>query len=304
MNKPNPLCLRAVDFVSVSDEERGDSADGRTLEGYAAVFNVPTEINSWEGKFTEQIARGAFRKSLGERMPVLQFDHGHDARTGTVPIGKFEDLREDRQGLKVVARLFDNPVVEPIRQAIEGGAISGMSFRFKVVRDEWHDSDGVRVKGEELGKLLWDPGKRGPLKRTIREVQLFEAGPVVFPAYAETSVGVRSLTDDERLALSEEYVRTSSIESESAATISDGDESSAGPEPEERSEAESVEGEPEGDRRDTVDGDSADESREGEPTIEGSAEDADRSKVTSSGLTSDVRRRKLFLMSIQKPEGE
>lgn len=195
----NRLCTRAVDFVPLGEEERASKeSDGRTMEGYAAVFNVDTEIKSWEGQFNERIARGAFKKTIAERKPVLQFDHGRDARTGSVPIGAIGEIREDRKGLFVSARLFDNPVVEPIRQAIEGEAISGMSFRFKVVRDDWTDKDGKKLKRDELVELLYSPGERGPLLRTIREVELFEAGPVVFPAYEATSVGVRS--DAEREA--------------------------------------------------------------------------------------------------------
>lgn len=207
MPKPSRLCLRSVEFRAAE----GNMDDGRTLEGYAAVFNEPTEINSYEGRFSEEIAPGAFKKTINERKPVLQFDHGHDARTGTVPIGAIQELREDPEGLFVQARLFDNPVVEPIRQAIEGGAISGMSFRFQVVRDEWRDAAGELVKPGELSQMLYNSGKRGPLKRTIKEVQLFEAGPVVFPAYEQTSVGVRSvedISDEDRAALIEEYARS------------------------------------------------------------------------------------------------
>ncbi len=173
-----------------------DDGDGLTLEGYAAVFDTPTRIDSWEGQFEEVVARGAFKKTLRERTPVLQFDHGHDVRTGSVPIGAIETLKEDARGLFVRARLFDNPVVEPIRQAIEGGAIDGMSFRFRVIRDEWQEpSDKDRAKG-----ML--------PKRTVREVQLFELGPVVFPAYQETSVGVRS-DDDSSTATSDDAADTS-----------------------------------------------------------------------------------------------
>lgn len=186
--KPSRLCLRAVEFRASKND-----SDGRTLEGYAAVFDTPTRIDSWEGTFDEEIARGAFAKTLGERTPVLQFDHGHDARTGSVPIGKIEKLSEDKTGLFVQAHLFDNPVVEPIRQAIEGGAIDGMSFRFRVTREDWFDKDDEPVAASDLGKLLWNPRDRGPLKRIIREVELFELGPVVFPAYEATSVGVRSI---------------------------------------------------------------------------------------------------------------
>lgn len=194
------LCYRAVEFRAESTSD-----DGRTLEGYAAVFDDPTRIDSWEGEFDEIIKRGAFSKTIGERTPVLQFDHGRDARTGSVPIGAIQELREDKTGLFVRAGLFENEVVEPIRQAIAGGAIDGMSFRFRVTREDWFDKDGKSVPASELNSLLWKPGDRGPLKREIREVQLFELGPVVFPAYEGTTVGVRSLLanlpEDERQAL-------------------------------------------------------------------------------------------------------
>lgn len=189
--KPSPLCSRSVEFRA-----SGEHSDGRTLEGYAAVFDVATRIDSWEGTFDEVVAKGSFKRTLNARMPVLQFDHGRDVRTGSVPIGSIQEIREDDHGLFISARLFDNNVVEPIRQAIEGDAIRGMSFRFRVVRDEWRDQAGKLVKADELLELLWDPGDRGPLVRTIKEVELFEAGPVVFPAYDATSVGVRSLLAD------------------------------------------------------------------------------------------------------------
>ena len=43
---------RAVDFEPLPEEERaGNQGDGKTLEGYAAVFDADTEIKSWEGHF-------------------------------------------------------------------------------------------------------------------------------------------------------------------------------------------------------------------------------------------------------------
>ncbi|GGM55569.1 hypothetical protein GCM10012275_28330 [Longimycelium tulufanense] len=211
MSTPARLLTRAFEFEATDDKQHGD---GRTLEGYAAVFDEPTEIDSWEGRFVETIARGAFRKTLREGEPVLQFDHGKDPRTGTVPIGSFQKLSEDDRGLSVQARLFDNPVVEPIRQAIEGRAIKGMSFRFRVTRDEWRDNVGKLLKGNEIDELLWHPGDRGPLQRTIKEVQLFELGPVVHPAYTSTTVGVRSLTEEDRKAIAAEYARTAAADEE------------------------------------------------------------------------------------------
>lgn len=206
---------RAVDFEPLPEEERAakaDAGDGRTLEGYAAVFDQDTEINSWEGHFKERMVRGAFRKTLKERTPVMQFDHGHDSRFGNLPIGSFEELKEDKHGLKVRGRLFDH--AEPIRQAIEAGAVSGMSFRFKVVRDSWADDKGnpITDRNELMDKLY--NAKKGdkPLQRTIKEVKLMEAGPVVFPAYPQTTVGVRSMTDDQRKRAIEDL--TSGFEAE------------------------------------------------------------------------------------------
>jgi HK97 family phage prohead protease len=173
MKAPKALLTRACSF----ETRAKDDDDGLTLEGYAAVFDDPTRIDSWEGTFDEVIAAGAFAKTIRDRKPVMQFDHGHDIATGSVPIGSIEDIREDRQGLFVRARLHDNARVEPIRQAIASGAIDGMSFRFRVIREEWDESGDTPV-------------------RTIREVELFELGPVVFPAYASTTVGVRSLLAD------------------------------------------------------------------------------------------------------------
>ena len=167
------LVCRSAPFTM----RNADDGDGFTLEGYGAVFDSPTRIDSWEGKFDEIVARGAFKNTLKDRKPVMQFDHGRDVATGSVPIGAIDEIREDDHGLFVRARLHDNPRVEPIRQAIESNAIDGMSFRFRVTRDEWDESGDIPV-------------------RTIRDVQLFEVGPVVYPAYDATSVGVRSLLAD------------------------------------------------------------------------------------------------------------
>lgn len=172
MEHPMQKVERAFDFTIEESESR--DGDGLTLEGYAAVFNTPTEINSWEGKFSETIAPGAFKRSIGDKMPVMQFDHGKHPMIGGIPIGVIRSLTEDATGLRVRARLSDNWLVQPVRDAIRDRAITGMSFRFTPVQDEW-SSDGS--------------------ERTIHAVDLHEVGPVVFPAYAATSVGVRSSDD-------------------------------------------------------------------------------------------------------------
>lgn len=150
--------------------------DGLTLEGYGAVFNTPTLINDWMGDFEEIIAPGAFAKTIRDKGPRgirLQFDHGRHPLIGSIPLGVIEELHEDARGLFVRARLTDNWLIQPIRDAISDGSVQGMSFRFRVLREEV-DSD------------------REPELRTVKEVELFEVGPVVWPAYEQTTVGVRA----------------------------------------------------------------------------------------------------------------
>jgi HK97 family phage prohead protease len=151
-----------------------DVGDGLTLTGYAAVFNSPTRIANYEGDFTEVVAPGAFKRSINAHKPVIQFDHGTHPVIGSVPIASIKELREDERGLYIEARLFDNWMTEPLRDAINGEAITGMSFRFSVVKDTW-----TRAGGEHV--------------RTLKEVKLYELGPVVHPAYLDTSVALRSL---------------------------------------------------------------------------------------------------------------
>jgi HK97 family phage prohead protease len=167
---PRDDLTRAVPFTVT---RAADNADGLTLDGYAAVFDTPTRIDSWEGVFDEQISRGAFAKTLKERTPVIQFDHGHHPLVGSIPIGTMQRAEEDDHGLHIVARLHDNWLIQPVRDAIRDGSIDGMSFRFSVVKEQLDEAGDV------------------PL-RTIQEVKLYEAGPVVWPAYEATSVGVRS----------------------------------------------------------------------------------------------------------------
>ncbi|MEV5607008.1 HK97 family phage prohead protease [Streptomyces sp. NPDC052225] len=183
---------RSAPFLIQRADDGQDDGDGRTLSGYAAVFGEPTEINSWEGSFTETIRRGAFRKTIREQAPVMQFDHGRHPLIGSIPIGSIADLREDEQGLWIEGRISDNWLMQPVRDAIAEGSVTGMSFRFEVVREEWRDAAGKRLKPEEVPDLLWMPGDRGPLQRELVEVRMRELGPVVFPAYGGTSVSVRA----------------------------------------------------------------------------------------------------------------
>jgi HK97 family phage prohead protease len=148
-----------------------------TLHGYAAVFNEDTVIDSWEGRFIERIAPGAFKKTLkerGDKVKVL-FNHGFDPQIGDKPLGKPSVQEEDDRGLKVEVPLDDTSYNRDLVASLRSGALDGMSFRFSVSREEWEEDS----EDSDL-----------PV-RTLRELKLYEYGPVTFPAYEATTAGVR-----------------------------------------------------------------------------------------------------------------
>jgi hypothetical protein len=55
-------------------------------------------------------APGAFKRSLKTKTPSLEFEHGQHASIGTMSLGKFDLIREDRRGLYVEADLLDKIV--------------------------------------------------------------------------------------------------------------------------------------------------------------------------------------------------
>lgn len=192
-------------FMRASD---GEPNDGLTLDGYGAVFNNLTTIDSWEGRFREQIAPGAMKRSFRETPPKIQFDHGHHPMIGSIPIAELRSITEDTDpvlapdgGAHIVGRVFDNWLMQPVRDAISAGAIDGMSFRFSVVREGWTYADGKPLSDAalmaELDRCYYDnvPDEELPI-RALKELKVPEVGPVVWPAYEATSVGMRSKVID------------------------------------------------------------------------------------------------------------
>ncbi|GAA1766135.1 HK97 family phage prohead protease [Streptomonospora arabica] len=202
-----PFALRAAADDGEADD--GEADDGLTLDGFAAVFNRETIIDSWEGRFREAIAPGAMKKSFRENPPRIQFDHGRHPLIGSIPIASVQRIAEESDpelapdgGAHVIGRLHDNWLIEPVRDAIASRSVDGMSFRFGVVRQRWFDASGKEIRDEEalrealMRSWLEDVPDDELILRELRELKVPEVGPVVWPAYEATSVGVRSTVID------------------------------------------------------------------------------------------------------------
>lgn len=183
--------LRDLDVVRAvpwATQTRAASGDGGmpTLVSRFSPFDVWYEIDSyWEGTFLERTIRGAFSKTMRENRSNVRvlYDHGYDMQIGNKILGVADDLREDADSAVGEVPLLDTSYNRDLLPGLEAGGY-GSSFRFRVIRDEWNDEPGTS-----------DYNPAGIPERTIKEVRLFEFGPVTFPANPDATAGVRCLTD-------------------------------------------------------------------------------------------------------------
>src|SRR5574338_873109 len=106
--------------------------NGKTVAGYAAVFNEVADIG---GSFREIIAPGAFKDTLDGDVRAL-VDHDSGRVIGRSKSGTLR-LKEDAHGLAAEIDLPDTTDGRDLAVSLERGDISGMSFGFRVTHDEW-----------------------------------------------------------------------------------------------------------------------------------------------------------------------
>jgi HK97 family phage prohead protease len=152
-------------FVPFEFKAAADEA-AMTFEGYGSVFNT---IDS----YGDTIAKGAFKATLREwktskRLPKLLLQHGGGGMFSQnaddmVPIGKWEEMREDDHGLFMRGRLFDvgTDRVKATYAAMKEGELDGLSIGFRTRKSKMDEETGIR---------------------TLTDVQLFEVSLVTFPA--------------------------------------------------------------------------------------------------------------------------
>ena len=166
-------------------ERRGVSgltANGRTLSGYAAVFNAETRI----GGFTESIAPGAFTATLASGRDILALrDHQPDALLGRTSSGTLT-LAEDAKGLRFDLKLPDTPPGRDLVALAERGDLGGMSFGF-IATDE-----------------AWTGDKRELRAVDLREISVIQA----FPAYQQTEISLRHRSAEKSADLNHLWMST------------------------------------------------------------------------------------------------
>jgi hypothetical protein len=149
------------------------AADGKgpgTCVGYAAVFEKFSEDL---GHFREKVARGAFAACLGQDVRALA-NHDPNLLLGRTKSGTCR-MAEDELGLRVEIDLPDTSTGRDIAEQIRRGDMDGMSFSFTTDADSWDYSGEV------------------PIRTLLKVRDLYDFGPVTFPAYTDTKAAMRSL---------------------------------------------------------------------------------------------------------------
>lgn len=177
------LALPSPAMVRIEKRAEGEP---EKIVGYAAVFynaaDPGTEFvipSSYYG-FTERIMPGAFDRAIREDDVRALFNHDPSEILGRTKAGTLR-LSVDAVGLRYEIDPPGTADAAKVLAAIQRGDITGSSFSFAVleqVRRDVKDADGKET-----------------VIREIVAAELFDVGPVTFPAYTSSTTGVRSDSD-------------------------------------------------------------------------------------------------------------
>ena len=156
---------------SIEIRKNEDGTESRTITGYAAVFDKWSHELGW---FKEKVSRTAF-DGVDMSDVVATFNHDFNyplARTGS----KTLKLSVDDYGLRYEFEAPNTTAGNDLLENVRVGNVVGSSFMFTVSEDNWTFKNNTEVDEREIIKIE----------------RLFELGPVVMPAYPDTTAAARS----------------------------------------------------------------------------------------------------------------
>lgn len=148
-------------FIALGDSVSVEN--GVEISGYASLFGKADQ----GGDVVETGAYAASLNKLADKGGRVKMLWQHDPAQ---PIGVWDDVREDGNGLYVKGRILRD--VEKGREAaalIEAGAIDGLSIGYRTVRATKNTSGG----------------------RLLSELELWEVSLVTFPMLPDARVGAK-----------------------------------------------------------------------------------------------------------------
>ena len=147
---------------------------GQLITGYAAVYNLPSDDL---GDCREIIMPGAFDNALQKRdldCPIL-INHDPNLLLGRVP--RTAHLTSDSYGLYFAVKLGRTTTSSNAYEEIARADMTGCSITMGGIYDQWAIEHGE-----------W-------IRRIYSIENLYDVGPVTYPAYPDTTVGAFAADD-------------------------------------------------------------------------------------------------------------
>jgi HK97 family phage prohead protease len=155
--------------VLAADVRAMEPTSDAVLRGHAIVFN---SLSVDLGGFRERIKPEAVDRLLAEGTDLRAlWNHNPEVTIGRVKAGTLT-VKKDRAGLRV--EIHPPKWAVGHVESVMRGDISGMSFAFLAVDDEWHMEGGMPT-------------------RDVIDMEVSEVSVVTFPAYPSTDVSSRDV---------------------------------------------------------------------------------------------------------------
>lgn len=181
MNKP---IINIEKEIRALESQMSAHEDGRTIEGYAVVFNSLSE----DMGFREIISPNAITEETIKNSDIIAtFNHSTDIVLARSKNGEGTlQLEIDETGLKFSFEAPNTTAGNDLLESIKRGDVSGCSFAFSI---DYNDPEAE----------TWiDNGEY--YLRTINKIErLYDVSVVVTPAYEATSVNQRSIDKVEEM---------------------------------------------------------------------------------------------------------
>lgn len=188
--------IRNLDFEIRADQSEDH---GHFLSGRPIVYGQRTDLGFWD----EIIDRGALDTT---DLKDVRFLVNHN--TDMIPLARSRNntpnstmqmtVDEDGMLIRVDLDTENNTEARNLYSAVGRGDISGMSFMFSVDKDSWDEADTDHPT------------------RHVRSIKrVLEVSAVTFPAYAQTSIQTRGLSealDSAKDSLENERARIRAVE--------------------------------------------------------------------------------------------
>ena len=168
--------IRAFNFEVRADQ---NEEHGHFLSGVPIVYDARTDL----GWYDEIIEKGALDEA---DLKDVRFLINHN--TDMIPLARSRNNNENStmqmsvddngMNIRVDLDIENNAEAKSLYSAVERGDLDGMSFMFTVDGDKWDD-----IESEHPTRTITKLGK------------IFEVSAVTFPAYEQTSITARGLSD-------------------------------------------------------------------------------------------------------------